>query len=154
MTRMLIKNYRYCFISYIVLTVILLHSGCKKDDDENISQAYVNITIDPNSTEYQNLNVVGGWLYLIANPPSRGIIVYRLYQDEFKAYDRKPPYLPDECCNSYGCTRLIVDLPFVMDTCTVSTFQIIDGSPVDGPANVQLIQYKATYDGQLLYITN
>jgi len=120
----------------------------------------INITIDPNSTIYQELNVVGGWMYLTeqdgAEPPSRGIIVYRSSLDMFMAYERTPPFKPDSCCNALQtvCSSLVVDnfYPFIMDTCTMSKYLILDGSPVEGPSYIPLGIYVTEYYGNLLFI--
>jgi hypothetical protein len=144
------------------LTFIFLHSGCNKDNSDNPPLGYVNITIEPNSTLYQELNVVGGWRYLDETdgvfPPSRGLIVYRSSTDQFMAYDRTPPYKADSCCNANktNCTKLIVgsEYPFVVDTCTDSRYLIVDGSPAGGPTNKFLYTYITEYDGYTLYIHN
>ena len=141
------------FIILLIVSVSL--NACKKDDkNENVNIGYVNLTINPNSTEYLDLNIVTGWVYLYATPPSRGIIVYRASFDEFKAYDRTPPYKPDECCNGPNCTRLIVDGLFVNDTCLDVNYQIIDGSWISGPGKLHLVEYHTYYDGTYLNISN
>ncbi|MCU0369933.1 MAG: hypothetical protein MUC31_00825 [Bacteroidales bacterium] len=150
----------YIRVGVAVVITGLLISACNKEDGDRQPLPPVNITIDPNSTIYQELNVTGGWLYLSeidgAEPPSRGIIVYRLSVDQFMAYERTPPFKPDSCCNETKtvCTRLLVDnyYPFVMDTCTMSKFLILDGSPVSGPASMTLSTYVTEYYGGLLYI--
>ena len=143
---------RHIIFIYIVLGLFLLQVSCKKDENIVEPPTYINITINPNSTEYQELNTVGGWTYLPATTPSRGIIVYRLTQNDFMAYDRLPPYEPDQCCNDNECTTLIVDMPMVVDTCTNSQYQILDGSPFDGPSTTPLIRYTTHYDGITLQI--
>jgi hypothetical protein len=146
---------------FIIFSAILIHPGCQKGN-ENPPLGYIDISISPNSTLYQELNVVGGWRYLDESdgvlPPSRGLIVYRSSNDQFMAYDRTPPYKPDSCCNANKtiCTKLLVgnEYPFVVDTCTDSRFLILDGSPVEGPANKFLYTYITEYDGYTLYIHN
>ncbi len=140
----------------ILLAVIAIAiTACKKDDkNDEVDIGYVNITINPNSTEYLELNIVSGWVYLYASPPSRGIIVYRLSQDEFKAYERTPPYNPNACCEGSSCTKLVVENLFVKDTCLDVEYLIIDGSWVSGPGKVNLVQYNTYYDGTLLNISN
>jgi hypothetical protein len=146
-------------IAAFVLLLIFL-SSCDKNNDDRQPLPPTNVTIDPNSTIYQPLNVVGGWMYLGeqdgVEPPSRGIIVYRLAYEQFLAYERTPPFKPDSCCNPSKtvCTSLIVDnyFPFVMDTCTMSKFLILDGSPVEGPTSLPLGMYITEYYGELLYI--
>jgi len=107
---------------------------------------------------YQELNVVGGWMYYnYVDAPSRGLIIYRMTQEDFKAYERTPPINSDLCCDpdTYICTALIVDdhYPFMYDTCSDFSYQILDGSPLP-PATIHAKQYNAIYDGMNLYITN
>ena len=146
-------------ITILILTGIVFHA-CKKGEDPNsdIPYAYINVVINPNSTLYQELNIVGGWMYYpYVNPPSRGLIIYRLTQEDFLAYERTPPVNSNACCDPETglCTYLVVDdyYPFVYDTCSDMSYQIIDGSPM-APATVPLKQYMTSYDGMNLYITN
>lgn len=140
----------------IMLSIFI--SSCDKDNGDRQPLPPINITLDPNSTFYQEINVVGGWVYLNeqdgAEPPSRGIIVYRLSTDQFMAFERTPPFKPDSCCNEAKtiCTSLVVDYPFVLDTCTSSKYLILDGSPVEGPSSMTLSMYVAEYNGDLLFI--
>jgi len=149
---------------FILLALMVLAPGCDKGKGDNPPLGYVNISINPNSTIYQELNIVGGWMYLDESdgvyPPSRGLIVYRSSLDQFMAYDRMPPYKADSCCNASKtiCTRLLVgnEYPFVVDTCTGARYLILDGSPAGGPGNKYLYTYITEYDGytQTLYIHN
>lgn len=138
--------------------VLLFFSGCTKTViNPNIPDVYINITIDPNLTFYQELNTVGGWMYLTATPPSRGIIVYHKDLYEFVAFDRIPPNGPDNCCDDEGnCSRLVVDdyFPKVMDECNNISYLILDGSILEGNGQYPLVQYYTTYDGNLLRIYN
>ena len=146
---------------FLILTpaLVVLYS-CDNDDPLPIEVGYVNFQIYPNSTEYIQLNNVGGWAYVTANEPSRGIIIYRLSFDEFKAYERTPTYKPDSCCVYYEnfaeCTRLIVDesAVFTLDTCSGTKYLLIDGSIVEGPASYPMVQYNTQYDGETLFVYN
>jgi len=150
------------FTALIVIatsTAIFFVSCGKKDNPLPFEPGYVNFSISPNSTEYLQLNSVGGWAYVTAYEPSRGIIIYRLLADEFKAYERTPMYLPDSCCNYSGntalCTRLIVeDFTFAVDTCLGTRYLLIDGSIVDGPGSYPMFQYNTNYDGETLFVFN
>ncbi len=140
---------------------VIFMSACKKSGDDpnsDIPYAYINVVINPNSTLYQELNIIGGWMYYpYVNPPSRGLIIYRITQDQFLAYERTPPVNSNACCDAETglCTYLIVGdyFPFVYDTCSDLSYQIIDGSPIS-PATVPLKRYMTAYDGMNLYITN
>ena len=127
------------------------------------------ITIYPNTLQYQELNFVSGWLYITSDveSTSRGIIVYRMNDIEFLAYDRIPPNEPDACTDSHGnTTRMVVDFPFVVDHCNNAYYNILNGQiivrepdmipsfPTDGTTVYPLIQYHTTFDGSKLIITN
>ncbi|MEE4257183.1 MAG: hypothetical protein V2I47_09105 [Bacteroidales bacterium] len=145
----------------LTFMALIFFTACKKNGDDpntDIPYAYINVVINPNSTLYQELNIVGGWMYYpYVNPPSRGLIIYRLTQNDFLAYERTPPVNSNACCDPETglCTYLIVDdyFPFVYDTCSDYSYQIIDGSPI-APASVPLKQYYTSYDGLNLYINN
>lgn len=146
---------------FFPISLVIFLTACTTEEHQNdIVLPYMNITIDPNITIFQELNVPGGWMYLGyehgVDPPSRGVIVYRLTMDEFMAYDRMPPYKPDSCCNGNVCTQLLVDgyYPYVMDTCTGSKFIILDGLCVEGPSPYPLLTYKTEYQNGYLYIHN
>jgi len=145
-----------CILFFIPAIVSV--PGCDKDDGDRMPLPPVNITIDPNSTIYSEINIVGGWMYLGeqdgVEPPSRGIIVYRMSTDQFMAYERTPPFKPDSCCNASQtvCTALVVDYPYVIDTCTQSKYIILDGSPIEGPSSMTLGIFVTEYNGDWLYI--
>lgn len=149
-------------ITSLILLLVLISIGflsCDKNEGPEIDPGYVNIFIQPNSTEYIELNSPGGWVYLYANPPSRGIIVYRLSQDEFKAYERTPTYNPDECCvyePVVECARIVVDESGILanDTCSGSQYILLDGSVTKGPAQYGLYAFRTNYDGETLHIYN
>ncbi len=118
----------------------------------NIPNAYINFSVEPNSTFYYELNTVSGWMYVTAPPESRGIIIYRYSLDEFKAYERQSPNEPNSCGEN---SRLIVDFPFVVDTCLDVRYSILDGSIItEGYNGYPLIQYHTQYDGSTLRIYN
>ncbi len=148
------KNLLYSLLGSLVFFALLV-SQCKKEDDP-LPFAVVNIRIEPNSTQYTNLNTVGGHEYLTANFPSRGVIVYRISVDEFMAFERTCPHDPDACCDETGCTRLKVepDGIIIKDECCESTYLILDGSNVAGPSVKPLKQYFTSYNGKILHIYN
>ena len=154
-------------IASIIVTILIffIAPSCNKGSiNPNIPRAVINVTINPNTTIYQELNTPGGWLYLEEQPgiyipyDSRGVIVYRLTMTEFKAYERQPPDYPFECCNEYmkDCTKLIVggNYPFIKDTCNGNLYQMLDGNLFSGEGVYPLIEYNAMFDGALLHVFN
>lgn len=154
---MIIKSYFTHLLICCSFCCIIALSCKKESENPNAPDVYINIELNPNSTIYQELNTVGGWMYLTATPPSRGIIVYRKTMNEFVAYDRIPPNEPDNCCDDNGnCSRLIVGdyFPLVVDECNNIHYLILNGSIVEGSGRYPLIQYRTTYNGNILRICN
>lgn len=154
----------------ILIALLPLLHGCQKYPENPYRPLLpYQITIYPNTMQYQDLNFVSGWVYITSNveSTSRGIIVYRVSNNEFLAYDRIPPNEPDACTDSQGnTTRLVVDFPFVVDRCNNAYYNILNGQiiirepdmvpnfPTDGTVVYPLIQYHTNYDGSKLTITN
>lgn len=134
--------------------IVLFFTSCQKDAYTPLPFVEVNIQIFPNSTQYYELNSLGGFVYLTANFPSRGIIVYRLNQTDFMAFERTCPHDPDACCEGTECARLVVDENrlFISDPCCGSVYLILDGSNESGPSQYNLKQYHTSYDGYTLHI--
>lgn len=144
-------------ISVLLLASLLLQ-GCREYiENPNYPNAIINFTIYPNSIHEYELNTVSGYKYYTSDPlsTSRGVIVYRLSMDEFRAYDRLPPNYPNACCDGDGnCTRLVVDFPFVVDNCNGIKYNIINGDIFEGDGIYPLIQYHTVFDGSALHVYN
>ena len=140
-------------IFFVILVFLLGVISCNPTPpNPNIPNVYINFSIEPNSLFYQELNTVSGFLEVTAPWPSRGIIIYRYSLDEFKAYERQSPNEPDHCGEN---SRLIVDFPFVVDTCLDVKYSILDGSIITpGYQGWNLIQYRTEYDGRTLRVYN
>ena len=146
----------------IALLVFLLlpigFFGCKEPlVHPNPPNAVYNLSINLNDLQYYDLRFVSGYMYLTPEDftTSRGLIVYRLYETEFRVYDRLPPNKPNACCDSEGeCTRLVVDFPFVVDNCNDIKYNIINGDLFQGDGIYPLFQYHTSFDGVTLRIFN
>ena len=133
----------------ILIVSLVLLTACKKNKTDQIPLVAVNITININNPQYINLTTVSGWDYVIGG--SRGIVVYRANQDEFKAYERHCPYNPKESCGRVDVDSSNVKL---IDACCNSEFLITDGSVLSGPSVSPLKQYETSFDGNTLRIYN
>ena len=141
--------FKISMIFFVASMAIFAVSCNSKPENPNSPEISLNFVIYPNSIEFQELNAVGGWMYVTAPLPSYGIIVYRYHVDEFRAYERMAPNEPYACPNN----RLIVQLPFVVDTCLDYKYSILDGSIIEG-TGYPLTQYFTQYDGTALRIYN
>ncbi len=134
----------------LLLCVAMLQPSCKKEKQDLIPNAYVDIYIYSNDPNFININATGGWVYITGGV--KGIIVYRKSFNEFMAYERNSPYQP-----SQGCS-VTVDASsnvFIDDKCSGSQFLITDGSVTKGPATLPLKGYKTSWDGSnVLHIYN
>ena len=159
-------------ILHLLILIALLTGlhGCQKyPENPNRPSMPFSFSIYPNTLQYQEINCISGWIYVTSEveSTSRGIIVYRLSQNEFLAYDRLPPNEPNACTDDQGnTTRLVVDFPFVVDRCNNAYYNILNGQiivaepdmipnfPTEGVPVYPLIQYHTQYDGNKLTIYN
>jgi len=124
--------------------------SCKKEEQApEIPYVYVQFQLNPNSTEYINLNAVGGWETVYGG--YQGILIYRFSINEFVAFERACPYDP-----LIKGAQIRVDESSNTCTCPVcgSKFIMTDGTPYAGPSHFSLKQYQANYDGLMLYVSN
>jgi nitrite reductase/ring-hydroxylating ferredoxin subunit len=133
-----------------VALLLLLMAGCKKEEQPiDIPYVYVNFNLNPNSTEYINLNPVNGWETVTGG--YQGILLFRISIYEFAAFERACPNDP----LSPGA-QIRVEDSGITCYCPIckSRYIMTDGTPFEGPSHFPLKQYMTTYDGYLLYVYN
>jgi len=133
----------------IIITFIIIAISCNKGNNDVIPLVTVDLYIHTNDPMFIDLNAVGGWIYLTGG--SRGIIVYRSSNTDFKAYDRHCTYQPTNSC---ALVSVEVNNITGLDDCCGSRFLLADGSVSNGPATIPLKQYRTTFDGSVLHIFN
>jgi nitrite reductase/ring-hydroxylating ferredoxin subunit len=129
--------------------VLFSSSSCERSNPSGIPYVPVNIQLTVSNPEFVDLQAVGGWVEIGGG--SMGIIIYRFSPEEFRAYDRHCTFLVDEYC------RVSVDNTQITAhdaDCCDSKFLLVDGAPIDGPANIGLHQYNTSFDGNSLLIFN
>lgn len=132
-----------------MLVVAISMAGCNNTNSSGIPYVNVNYRILVGTPDYAPLQAIGGYTYI--NGGSKGIIVYRYSQDEFLAFDRHCTFQPQDNC------RVTVDdtqITAVDLECCDSKFILVDGSVIDGSAARGLQQYRTSFDGNTLWITN
>lgn len=135
------------FIALLAAAVLFI--ACNGYEHETIPNVKVNFTIYPDSPNYVNLNYIGGHEYVTGGV--QGIIIYRVDQSSFVAYDRACPYDWEE-----HDSWLWVDESGILirDSLCGSVFNILDGSVISGPSKYNLKFYKTMYDGRRLRVYN
>ena len=147
---MILNKNIYRPLSILIMVGLFFLSGCSKESERNdIPDVAVNFSLNPNSTEYIELNGVNGWVYLTGG--YKGILIYRKSLNEFMAYERACPF-------DWEVTgaRIEVESSGLTVECPIchSKYIMIDGTPYEGPTHFILKQYMTNYDGNLLYISN
>ncbi len=135
----------------LMLAMLTLLTGCKKNKTHPVPSVPFDITIDLNLPSYNALLGVSGYAYV--NGGSRGIIVYRRSIDEFVAFDRHSPEDPSGICAEplYPDPDNFLTLK---DSCSGAKFSLYDGSAISG-SEFGLRQYQTLYGGSnLLRIYN
>ena len=128
--------------------------ACKKDKSSDpIPYAYINFVVYPNSTVWLELNAVGGYAYVSADPPSKGVIIYRYGPEEFVALERTCPHNPYDNCAT-GPVKVEKGGSTAVDSCCMSRFILLDGSVFQGPSSYPLRTYHTSYDGNALRVYN
>jgi nitrite reductase/ring-hydroxylating ferredoxin subunit len=135
----------------IFLLLILLPGGfisCT-DNRNPIPYVPVNLFLYLNDPLYIGLNTIGSAVYITGGV--NGIIVYRESQTQFRAFDRTCTNEPQgSCAVEKDNSGIIVVCP----CCNSEFYLVIDGQVKKGPAEISLLEYSATFDGEKIHIYN
>ena len=123
-----------------IVGLSLFQSSCKKNN-QTVPYVAIDTYLNLNLPSYINLNGVGGWTYVSGG--NDGLIVYRQTQTGFMVYDRYCTYNVDGSCGTASVDSTNVSISCL---CDGSQYQIFDGAVIQGPATVNLHQYRSDYD--------
>ncbi len=126
----------------ICLLSITFLESCEKDYHHPVPQVY-DQDLRINLEMVYKLNTIGGWEYFTGG--YNGIVVYRLSEDEFRAFDRA-------CTYDIAERVEVKDPPIAKCEKCESSYLLIDGSVVSGKANHPLKQYQADLNSPYLTI--
>lgn len=148
----------------VILLLLIAVFACKKKSTTqstnnncvytNASGQQVNFTLLAGSAQFFPLNVTGGYTYVNGyGYQQKGILVYRVNQNQFVAFDRNCTY--DGCNGAQTLVKVQTsNTTTCKDSICGSVFNTFDGSVLTGPAGVPLYQYHTTWDGNQLHIYN
>ena len=150
MTDNLIQMLKRIFILSVL--IFGLNSGCKKSStttNTGVPNVSVNFTIDTYLPQYNNLTVIGGWMYVSGGYLNHGLIIYRASSSQFYAMDRTCTY------NNAGVVQVLKNGIMSVDSSCGSQFTITTaGSVSKGPAGLSLKNYQTSFDGEYLTVMN
>lgn len=137
----------------ISLCVSILSCDDGRVDDPFVFQSFPNISFNINLPAYSNLQIDGGHTAFSDFNSQfvgiRGIIVYRENATTFRAFEQACSFQPNEP------TSIIDDLtPYMRCSGCASNFNY-EGNPIgNGPAWRPLAQYRTTFSGSTVTITD
>ena len=133
--------------SFILIFIFVFLLSCDKEH-ERIPYVYVNIQKSLDDPELNSLLIPGNFVYITGGV--NGIILYRLSNDEFLAWERTCPYVPSNNCKiSVDETNVFCECP-----CCESKYIIMDGTAYEGPSTYSIKGYQTYFDGLDIRIYN
>ena len=127
----------------LLVVVFALTSSCRDKEDRIVPRIATDITLNLNLPEYNTLINPGGWLYLTGG--SRGVVVYRISNDEFVAFDRHCTYnVPERCRVSMEDSGVTLK----DEQCCGSVFDMFTGGVLEGPADRGLQSFRTFYSSE------
>jgi nitrite reductase/ring-hydroxylating ferredoxin subunit len=134
----------------VLMGVILLWAGCSPDlSDESIAPVtFPDKILNLSLPEYSDLNskkykYIGGGV--------RGIIIVKINEQQYRAYERNCPFRPQE---PSATVEVHSSLLYIEDPVCGSQFKLSDGEPTQAPADRPLRRYHTSLNGTELTITD
>ncbi len=134
-----------------LLTVLFISQAFFSCNDKNqvVPNVYVNFTISIYDPEFISLTSPGNSITVTGGV--NGILIYRISETDFAAYDRTCTYQVVENCQ----VKVDDSGVFANDTlCCHSQFLLLDGSVTKGPATYPLKRYNTSFNGTYLRVYN
>lgn len=137
---------------YITIFSLVLLVGCEPQltDDPIPIVAFNDIVLNLGLPAYSKLRVDGGMM-AYNSVGVRGIIIYRVNANSYKAYERNCSYHPNEASATVDIDASNL---FLKDYSCGSQFTRENGTPSGGPAWRPLRQYSTSVSGSVLTITS
>ncbi|MCF8373371.1 MAG: hypothetical protein K9H64_17260 [Bacteroidales bacterium] len=139
------KGTKFFLTLFFLVSVI---SSCK-DKNQVVPYKYVNFSFSVFDPEYAALTVPGNSITVKGGVS--GILIYRISETDFAAYDRTCTYeISDSCKVKVDDSGIFA----VDSTCCYSEYLLLDGSVTKGPATYPLKRYNTSFDGTYLRVYN
>jgi nitrite reductase/ring-hydroxylating ferredoxin subunit len=132
-----------------VLVAIVIACTPDLSDDAIPPAVFPPLTVNLNLSEYQDLKTKG--FVEINEIGVRGVILYKVNESTYHAYEKNCSYHPNEACATVSVDATTL---FLIDYCCNSTFALATGYPTGGPAWQPLRQYETSLTGQTLTIAD
>lgn len=137
---------------YLTIVFVSVASSCEKNNQRDFPIISFDEVIFLNNPSNIELQSPGGAVF--ANGGFRGLIVFRRFANndinDFAAFDRACPEHYDEDCSRL---ELSDDRVFAECPCHGEKYLLFDGSPGEN-ATISMVEYRCTFDGTLIRVSN
>jgi nitrite reductase/ring-hydroxylating ferredoxin subunit len=146
---MTIPMYKSLLVIFFIS--LLTFAGCTPDlSDDAIPQVpFDDIVLELTLPANNALKTNTGFKYVSGGV--RGIIVYRINEGNYVAFERNCSYHPNDAC---ATVNVDVSGLYMTDPCCSSTFNFPNGDANGGPAIRPLNEYRTNLNGTTLTITD
>ena len=127
----------------LIFTVSI--ASCENESTSQIPEVFLDVTLRLDLPQFDELLFDGGWVYLDQANGNvagfRGLIVYRVINGEYRAFDRACSYKPLEACHILEAD---ISGAFISCSCGESKYGF-DGNVINAPASLPLKMYSTLY---------
>jgi hypothetical protein len=132
--------------SLFILSLFL--SSCQQDWISPVPYVMVDTTLNLNNQQFLPLRIDGGYVEILGG--YKGIIIYRVNANTYRAFEKASPHRTNEIC-----AYVYVDPSglFLREGCDNSVYDF-EGKPSGGISQTPLTRYPTYLDGNYLIIDN
>ncbi len=134
----------------LVIFVSCSNNDDVRNDNPNLIDPLVDLTLNLSLPQYQSLNFPGGSV-IINTQGIKGIVVYNVNNDLYTAFELSDPnHTPS------SCSRMEVEAPIATCPCSndENEYNIIKGEHQTDPSLFPMQQYRITRTNDVIRITN
>ncbi|MDC8106590.1 MULTISPECIES: hypothetical protein [Chryseobacterium] len=131
------------FSTLLIISNISVNScGSREDTVSCFPNTPINVTLNLNLAAYNNLNYVGGWIYVDEQQSgTRGLIIVRRSDNQFMVFDRNAPHI----CPDNDTTLEVKDNISIICPKDNAKWILLTGQPSSG-TNVPPKTYPYNYN--------
>ncbi len=142
-------------VKVLLILFFVVAFSCKDDDERldqnpNLIRPLVNLNLNLNLPEYNALLFDGGSV-IINSQGIRGIVVYRVNDSFYTAFELSDPNHVPSTCSRMALDGIVTTCPCEDDT---NSYNIVTGQHTTQPDLYPMMQYFATRNGNSVIISD
>ncbi len=148
-------------LAFFLLTIAISASSCENSKNDVIPDVYVNFSLNINDPQFLDLNGIGGTVTVNASTNNLGSsaagydgngIIIHSGPDAYYAYDRTCPH--DYEVNGLSVRININGIYAECPKCGTTYALPAGGTPASGIGRYPLKNYRTSFDGRYIFVTN